>query len=61
MPSKKKKDEITLSVLVECVGCKRQRTLVGPEIPKDKGDPWCQFCYLPMKVKAASGKRIARP
>jgi hypothetical protein len=55
------KNEISLSVLVECVGCKRQKTLVGAAIPTGNDEPVCQFCYLPMTVKAASGKRIKRP
>jgi transcription elongation factor Elf1 len=61
MPLKTKKHSIDLAVIFECISCKRRKMLVDAEAIQDNEVPICQFCYLPMEVKAASGKRIKRP
>lgn len=43
-----------LTIVVECVGCKTRKTLVGDEIPRGDMPPFCEKCYNPMVAIRAS-------
>jgi hypothetical protein len=50
-----------LSITVQCVSCKKKKTLRGDEIPKGDMPPFCDSCYSPMVAEKAEVKRFKDP